>query len=181
MRACSFIKNKLQTQAFSCKQCVILTKTYFEKHLGTATPEMSWNTVLATGNHKILVRRNVLISFVFQKTYQCLYQVTLSDNWFHSLLDPPPETYHIQKQPLELFCKKTVLKSFAIFTGKHLCWILLLIKLKACNSIKKRLQHRCFPVSIARFLTLFPPREGEFTPPPPRPNSLKYLKNNLSY
>ena len=99
-----------------------------------------------------LSKKNVLISFVFQKTYQCLYQVTVSGYWFDSLLDPPPKTYHIQKQPPELFYKKAVLKSFAIFTGKHLCWILLLIKLQACNSVKKRLQHSCFPVSIARFL-----------------------------
>ena len=27
-----------------------------------------------------------------------------------------------QKQPLEVFRKKSVLKSFANFTGKHLCW-----------------------------------------------------------
>ena len=47
-----------------------------------------------------------------------------------------------------------VLKNFAIFTGKHLCWSLFLIKLQvlACDFIKKRLQHRCFPVTIAKFL-----------------------------
>ena len=27
-----------------------------------------------------------------------------------------------QKQPSEVFCKKGVLKNFAIFRGKHLCW-----------------------------------------------------------
>ena len=42
-----------------------------------------------------------------------------------------------QKQPLEVFYEKGVLKNFAIFTGKHLCW---------------RLQHRSFPVNIAKFL-----------------------------
>ena len=36
-----------------------------------------------------------------------------------------------QKQPLELFYKKTVIKNFGIFTGKHLCWSLFLIKLQA--------------------------------------------------
>ena len=30
----------------------------------------------------------------------------------------------------EMFCKKGVLKNFAIFTGKHLCWSLFLIKLQ---------------------------------------------------
>ena len=47
----------------------------------------------------------------------------------------------------QMFFKIGVLKNFAIFTGKHLCWSLL----QACNFIKKRLQHRCFPVHIAKF------------------------------
>ena len=33
-----------------------------------------------------------------------------------------------KKQPTELFYKKVVLKNFAIFTWKHLCWSLLLIQ-----------------------------------------------------
>ena len=33
------------------------------------------------------------------------------------------------KQPRGVFYKKIVLKSFAIFIGKHLCWSLFLIKL----------------------------------------------------
>ena len=33
--------------------------------------------------------------------------------------------------PPELFYKKAVLKHFAIFTEKHLCWSLFLIKLQA--------------------------------------------------
>ena len=37
-----------------------------------------------------------------------------------------------------------VLKNFANFTGKQLCWSLFLIKMQ--------LQHRSFPVKIAKFL-----------------------------
>ena len=51
--------------------------------------------------------------------------------------------------------KETVLKNFAIFKGRHLCWSLFFNKvagLQACNLIKKRLQHSCFPVKIANFL-----------------------------
>ena len=44
--------------------------------------------------------------------------------------------------------KKSVLKNFANFTGKHLYWSLL----QVCNFIKKRLQHWCFPVKFAKFL-----------------------------
>ena len=38
---------------------------------------------------------------------------------------------YIKKQPLEVFCKKVILNNFAIFTEKHLCWSLFLIKLRA--------------------------------------------------
>ena len=33
-----------------------------------------------------------------------------------------------------------------------MCRSLFLISLKVCNFIKKRLQHRCFPVKFAKFL-----------------------------
>ena len=49
-----------------------------------------------------------------------------------------------------MFFKIGVLKKFAIFTGKRQCWSLFLIKLQAF--MKKRRQHRCFPVNIANFL-----------------------------
>ena len=47
--------------------------------------------------------------------------------------------------------KKAGLENFAIWTGKQLSRSFFLIKLQACNFIKKRLQHRCFPVNIAKF------------------------------
>ena len=42
----------------------------------------------------------------------------------------------------------------AIFTGKHLCWHLLSMTLQAFSpaTLLKGLQHRCFPVNIAKFL-----------------------------
>ena len=52
-----------------------------------------------------------------------------------------------QKQPPEVFYKKK-LKNFAIFTGKHLCLSLF----NKVFLIKKRLQHKCFPVNIVKFL-----------------------------
>ena len=45
-----------------------------------------------------------------------------------------------------------VLKNVVIFTGKHLCWSLFLIKLQACKFIEKRLQHWCFPLHVRKFL-----------------------------
>ena len=76
----------------------------------------------------------------------------------------------------ELFCKKAVPKNFAKFTGKHLCRSLCFnikvaglvleslfnkiaglkakkrLQHQACNLLKKRLWHRCFPVNFAKFL-----------------------------
>ena len=58
-----------------------------------------------------------------------------------------------------MFYKKAILKSFAISTGKHPCWSLLLNKvadlkpgIKKKTLVKKRLQHRCFCVHIVKFL-----------------------------
>ena len=51
-----------------------------------------------------------------------------------------------------MFFKIRVPKNFVIFTGKHFCWSHFLIKLEACNLIKKRPQHRCFPLSVTKFL-----------------------------
>ena len=54
-----------------------------------------------------------------------------------------------------MYFRISVLKNFAMFAGKHLCWSLFFNKytgLKACNFIKKRLQHKFFPVKLAKFL-----------------------------
>ena len=54
-----------------------------------------------------------------------------------------------------MFHKKAVLKNFAIFTGKHLCWNLFFNKnagLQGPSFIKKRLEHRCFFANIEKFL-----------------------------
>ena len=51
--------------------------------------------------------------------------------------------------------EKTVLKNFAIFTGKDLCWSLFFNKvagLQVWHFTKKRLQHSFFPMNIEKFL-----------------------------
>ena len=47
-----------------------------------------------------------------------------------------------------------VLKNFANFTGKHLCWSLLFTKLQTfriATLLKKRPLHMCFPVKFEKF------------------------------
>ena len=52
-----------------------------------------------------------------------------------------------------VFFKIGVIKHFAIFTRKHLCWSLFLIKLQIWRAatLLKRLQHRYFSANIAHF------------------------------
>ena len=59
----------------------------------------------------------------------------------------------------EVFCEKGVFRSFAKFTGKHLCQSLFLIisRPQPVTLLKTRLWHRCFPVNFAKFQrTRFP-------------------------
>ena len=58
---------------------------------------------------------------------------------------------------LEAFCKKGALRNFAKFTGKHLC------RPQTATLLKKRLWHRYFPVTFAKFLRT--PFLTEHTPP----------------
>ena len=51
----------------------------------------------------------------------------------------------------QMLLKIGVFRNFTVFTWKHLCWSLF-GDFQAYKFIKKRLQHRCFPVNIAKFL-----------------------------
>ena len=55
----------------------------------------------------------------------------------------------------EVFCKKSILRNFAKFTGKQLCQSLFfnnVAGLRLATSLKKRLWRRCFPVNFVKFL-----------------------------
>ena len=49
----------------------------------------------------------------------------------------------------QMFLNIVVLKYLALFTWKHLSWSLFLIKLQACNFIRKRI--KCYSVNIVKF------------------------------
>ena len=62
---------------------------------------------------------------------------------------------HVQKQPLEVFCKKGALRNFAKFLRKSLCQNLFFNEvagLRPATLLKKRFWLRCFPVNFANFL-----------------------------
>ena len=59
-----------------------------------------------------------------------------------------------QKQPLDVFHKKGVLKNFVKFIGKHLYQRLFFIKvsgLRPATLLKKRLWYWCFPMIFGKF------------------------------
>ena len=65
---------------------------------------------------------------------------------------PPIPSYTIL---MRCSLKKCVLRNFAKFTGKHLCQSLFFNKvvgLRPAILLKKRIWHRCFPVTFAKFL-----------------------------
>ena len=67
-------------------------------------------------------------------------------------------TKHFPKmKPIVMFFKIGVIINFLIFTRKYLCWSLFLIKLQdwwPATLLKKRPQHRCFPVNITKCLRI---------------------------
>ena len=66
-------------------------------------------------------------------------------------------TYALQKQPPEVFHKKSVLKKFAKITGKRQCQSLFFNKfagLRSATLLKKRLWHRHFSVNFAQFVSI---------------------------
>ena len=81
-------------------------------------------------------------------------RLTATGNWtkFEFISVCKREIGKYRNSRSEMFSKIDVHKNFAIFTGEHLSWSLFLIKLLNRDFSKKRLQHRCFPVNIAKFL-----------------------------
>ena len=66
-----------------------------------------------------------------------------------------PRTAGYRNSRSQMFFKIGVLKNFAVFIGKHLCWSLFFNRVadfRPATILKKRLEHKCFPVNIAKFL-----------------------------
>ena len=79
----------------------------------------------------------------------------ISQHLLRTLRTMPFKDVAVQKQPLQLFCKKGVLRNFAKFTRKRLCQSIFFNKvagLRPATLLIKRLCHRRFPVSFMKFL-----------------------------
>ena len=65
------------------------------------------------------------------------------------------DCFYLKKQPLEVFCKKRCPEKFRKFYRKTPALESVFNKvpdLRTCNFLKKRLQHRFFPVNFAKHL-----------------------------
>ena len=95
---------------------------WFFKGVQTRKCSQKW-----VSNHKVIDNADIVVREVFALNYSVL-----------------------QKQPPEMFYEKAVLKNFVIFTGKHLCWSLFLLKLQAFKSLLKRDSNPVVPLWILR-------------------------------
>ena len=97
------------------------------------------------------ILRNICkLLFLFQSIYKRLELKTRS--WSETYLGLY-QTY-IRSSDGRRSVKKGVFKSFAKFSGKHLCWSLFFTKVVGLSPetlLKKRLQRRCFPVNFSKF------------------------------
>ena len=62
---------------------------------------------------------------------------------------------NVKSSRSEVFCKKSVLRNFTKFTGKHRRQSLFFNKVagpRPVTLLKKRLWHRCYPVNFVKFL-----------------------------
>ena len=116
---CSFFKNETLAQVFSCEFCKIRKNIFFAEHHQKAASDYSSINISSKGrmgkwNCKLWYKNHVSIWAT---------SVEVHSRWSN----------RFQKQSFVVF------KSFVNSTREHLC-----LSLLACNSIKKRLQYRCF-------------------------------------
>ena len=87
-------------------------------------------------------------------TWACLFCLPYRYQFFIVILEN--SCVGIQKQAMEVFCEKKCSKNFCKFHRKTPVLQSLFNKdLKACNFIKEKLKHRCFPVKFVKFLETF--------------------------
>ena len=129
----NFIKERIRHRIFPVNNAKFLRKHFFSEHLRWLLLYVVW---AKTSPVKFLC--NVVSAVFGQHWLDCGLWASI-----------------VRSSRLQMFFKISVLKNFANFILKHLWWSFLLKKvaaLKARNFIKKKLQHRCFPVYIAKFL-----------------------------
>ena len=125
----------------------IVRNTYFNTYSTRLTCEGKVNSQFVVNSLFIINKQSVLnlLISITRSVSVFVYFVASTEPssiWFLS-------NYSLEKQPPKVFYKTKVLKNFAKFTENACVGVSL-----ACNVtiLKKRLQHRCFPVNSTKFL-----------------------------
>ena len=132
-QTCNFIKNRLQLRRFPMK---------FAKFLRTPVSKNTCKQLLLIIWMILLVHNNGYILWISSslQVLHCFFHSSFIRLWHRfSLLKDKKNRY--RRSYSQMFFKVSVRNILAVFTGKHLSWSLYFLK--------KRLQHRCFPVNIA--------------------------------
>ena len=115
----------------TCQSLTVFGKnTIYLKQLGRASaPLHSLNDIHDPRKLKLAL----VISLTNDEDLRRHYLTLIVKGTYKSKLRHPIITVNLQKQLLSDVLQIGVFKSFAIFTQKHLCWSLFLIKLQACR------------------------------------------------
>ena len=164
LRPATLLKKEALAQVFSCEFCEISKNTFFTEHLRWLLLDLvqfvlrhftytdfnkkffwniQFNYTKFLGNqiHAEITFRNSINSFV--PNVPCLYVLKTSESLKVLCLQGVEIGCIESKWANAMFShwsyrmcsiNKAAFKNFAIFTGKHLCWDLFLIKLKAFKS-----------------------------------------------
>ena len=150
----------LETIAFLTKQnltdlpFISLTQNFLLYHLIT-TRHCTFHHIVSIVRYQTLVAHHCRLSLPSQLLDIYLHQTAIfKSRQFQKVTVWKCCFRMVFSQEYTIFRKKGVLKNFAIFTRKHLCWSL--FGVLGVNLINKRLQHRYFPVNITKlFMTPF--------------------------
>ena len=129
-------ESKMENPTHSFRETNLVLQLIYEFQIKNKTDELE----LAKEKQDIFyivyfVRRNFFLTFVFYLKVHCIEYTFRIYILLHI-----HKHYFIHFFVFKIFeSLKCILKGFAIFTGKHLCWSLFLVKLRSCNFIEKRL------------------------------------------
>ena len=130
-----------------------MSKTIFpEKTYSPKNAQTAWQPI-PMGSYFFISDQFRGLFFSWDTLHKNMY-LKSAENLSTNLFFSPQEVnqrFRTRSSRPEVFCKKSVLRKFSKLTGRHLCQILFLIK-KRLSLLKKRLQHRCFPVTFAKVL-----------------------------
>ena len=88
----------------------------------------------------------VFVNFSNKRRFEQIYKTFLQNETIRWITK--------RRSRREEFFKKGVLENFTKFTEKHFCWSLFFNKIAGLRPkclLKKKLQHRCFPLNLVKF------------------------------